>query len=291
MGSDALVTLLTWDRLVPWKILSLPGRVTADFVPVGYGSRSTVFRGRSKEDSTLWVVTRPIPEDLHPPSLVAKITVKGLYTKENCPARLRSKGIEELLEQWYWVAVSNPEQSEFFELNDASSALRTLRIKSFSVMRSFPGGTESVRKAFGPCMRQSRDRTVFLSYTHHESAQFAMSLAGGLREEGFSPWLDSLTLPLYEVEQEESPSSERLSKLIRIGLQHSRLVVVIATKNYGDTTWTRKERDWIRTRWRKTGQLRCVEITRGASKLRNCDKRFEEDSPESIAHKIADWWK
>jgi hypothetical protein len=102
MRSDALVTLLTWDRLVPWKVLSLPGRVTGDFLPVGYGSKSTVFRGRAKEDSTLWVVTMPIPEDLHPPSLVAQITVKGLYTRENCPTRLRSKGIEEL-SKWGWA--------------------------------------------------------------------------------------------------------------------------------------------------------------------------------------------
>jgi hypothetical protein len=291
MGSDALVTLLTWDRLVPWKVLSLPGRVTEDFVPVGYGSKSTVFRGRAKEDSTLWVVTRPTPEGLHPPSLVARITVKGLYARENCPAHLKSKGMEELLEQWCWVAVSDPEQSEFFELNDASSALRKLRIKSFSVMRSFPGGTERVRKAFGPCMRQSLDRTVFLSYTHDESAQFALGLAGGLREEGFSPWLDSLTLPMYEVEREESPSLERLSKLIRIGLQRSRLAVVIGTKNYGNTTWTRKEREWIRTRRRKSGQLRCVEIVRGASKLRNCDMKFEDDSPKKLARKIALWWR
>ena len=291
MKTDALVTLLTWDRLVPWKVLSLPRRVTDDFVPVGFGSKNTVFRGRAREGSTLWVVTRPTPKGLHPPSLVAQITIKRLYTKENCPASLRSKGVEELLDQWHWVAVSNPKQSEFFELNDASSALRTLQIKSFSVMRSFPGGTEKVREAFGPCVSQTRNRTVFLSYTHAESAPFALALAGGLREEGFSPWLDSLTLPLYEDDRGESPSLERLSKLIRIGIQRSRLAVVIGTGNYGKTRWTRKERDWIGARKRKSGQLRCIEIMRGASKLRCYDKRFDEDPPGELARKIAVWWK
>lgn len=291
MGSDALVTLLTWNRLVPWKVLSLPTRVTGDFVPVGFGSKSTVFRGRAREGSTLWVVTRPTPERLHPPSLVARITVEGLYTKENCPARLRCKGVEELLEQWCWVAVSNPEQSEFFELNDASSALRALGIKSFSVMRSFPGGTERVREAFGPCMRHTRNRTVFLSYTHAESTEFALALAGELRTEGFSPWLDSLTLPLYEVDREGSPSHERLSKLIRIGLERSHLAVVLGTRNYGKTAWTRKEREWIRTRRANSGQLRCVEIVRGANKLRCYDKKFDEGAPRDLARKIAVWWK
>jgi hypothetical protein len=291
MGSDALVTLLTWDRLVPWKVLSLPTRVTGDFAPVGFGSKSTVFRGRAKEGSTLWVVTRPIPEDLHPPSLVAQITVKGLYTKENCPVRLRSKGVEELLEHWHWVAVSSPDQSGFFELNDASSALQKLQIRSFSVMRSFPGGTERVREAFRSSMTQAQNRTVFLSYTHEESSQFALALAGGLREEGFSPWLDSLTLPLYDVDREKSPLSERLSKLIRIGLLRSRLAVVIGSENYGNTAWTRKEREWIRTLRRKNGHLRCVEIVRGTNKLRRSDKQFTHNCPRELARKIATWWE
>ncbi|MCP3997656.1 MAG: TIR domain-containing protein [bacterium] len=291
MESDALVTLLTWDRLVPWKILSLPKRVTDDFFPVAYGSRNKVFRGRAKEGSTLWVVTRPEPRGLHPPSLVARITIKGLYTTENLPPHLRSKGVEELLDKWCWVAVSNPEQSEFFELNDASSALRTLQVKSFRVMRSFPGDTRRVNRAFGPCMRRARNRTVFLSHTHAESAEFALALAGALREDGFSPWLDSLTLPLYEVDRKGGPAPERLSKLIRIGLRHSRLAIVIGTKNYGNTVWTRKERDWIHVQRRKGSELRCVEIVRGTSKLRSCDRRFDEECPRAVARKIADWWR
>ncbi|MDB4584648.1 toll/interleukin-1 receptor domain-containing protein, partial [Draconibacterium sp.] len=141
------------------------------------------------------------------------------------------------------------------------------------------------------CMRQSRDRTVFLSYTHHESNEFALSLAGELREQGFSPWLDSLTIPLYEVEKDKSPSNERLSKLIQIGLQRSSLAIVIGTRNYGDTKWTHKERDWIQTCCRKSGQLRCIEIlTGGAGKLRNCDMIFEDNSPKNLAGKIAVWW-
>ncbi len=292
MGSDALVTLLTWDRLVPWKVLSLPGRITDDFVPVGYGSRSTVFRGRAKQKgSTLWVVTRPRPEGLHPPSLVARLTIEGLYTKQDCPARYRSKAVEELLEQWGWVAVSNPEESEFFELNDASSALQTLQIKSFSVMRSFPGGTERVQEAFGSCMRQARDRVVFLSHTHQESAEFALALSRELREEGFSPWLDSLTLPSYKIDRVASPSPRRLSKLIRIGIQRSSLAVVIGTESFGNTVWTSREREWIRARRRQSEQFRCVEIERGARKLRSCDGRFAEEPPRALARRISAWWQ
>ena len=290
MKSDALVTLLTWDRLVPWKVLSLPKRVTDDFVPVGYGSENTVFCGRAKKGCTLWVVTRPVPQGLHPPSLVAKIAVEGLYTAENCPPQFKSKGMDKLFEGWGWVAVSEPGQSEFFELNDASAALQELRIKTFSVVRSFPGGSRDVEEAFGPCMRQVRNRTVFLSYTHDESTPFALDLAGELRKVGFSPWLDSLTIPLYEVDREESPSHENLAKLIRIGIRNSRLAVVIGTRNYGNTLWTERERKWIRTRRRESGRLRCVQIVRGANKLRSYDVRFDEESPGDLARKIAGWW-
>lgn len=292
MGSDALVTLLTWNRLVPWKVLSLPTRVTGDFAPVGFGSRSTVFRSRAnKEGATIWVVTRPGPGKLHPPSLVAKVTVKGLYTKENCPTRLRSKGVEDLLDYWRWVAVSIPDQSQFFELNDASSALQELKIKSFSVMRSFPAGTDRVQEAFRASMTQGQNQTVFLSYTHKESSQFALALARELRESGFSPWLDSLTLPLYDVDREKSPFSERLSKLIRIGLHRSQLAVVIETKNYGNTAWTKRELRWIHTLRKKSGQLRCIQINRGSNRQRNYDKQFDEDSPRELALKIATWWR
>jgi len=292
MGSDALVTLLTWDRLVPWKILSLPARSTDNFAPVGYGSKATVFRGRVRKGSTIWVVTRPIPESLHPPSLVAQITVQGLYTKENCPSSLRSKGIKELLDRWGWVAVADVGKSRFFELNDASSALNELQIRSFSVIRSFPGGTDKVREAFSSCVRQAQNRTVFLSYTHAENRSFALELARGLREEGFSPWLDSLTIPSYKLRGDRDPNLERLSELIRIGLERSCLAVVIATENYGNTEWTRREREWIRTLKRSSGLLRCVEIRRGAkSKVRCYDERFDEDGPADLAHKIADWWK
>lgn len=112
-----------------------------------------------------------------------------------------------------------------------------------------------------------------------------------MREEGFSPWLDSLTLPLYEVAREGSPSEERLSKLIRIGLQRSCLAVVIGTQNYGNTRWTQMERKWLRNLRRGGKRLRCVEIMRGASKLRACDKRFDEDRPVDLARNIAAWWR
>lgn len=291
MGSDALVALLTWNRLVPWKVLSLPRRVTDDFVPLAYGSKSTVFRGRARKGSTLWVVTRPIPERLHPPSLVAKVAVEGLYTIKDLPAHYRTRGIESLMKKWTWVAISNPKQSEFYELNDARLALQTLQIKSFSVMRSFPGGAKNVQDAFASCRKQTRARTVFLSYTHAESARFALALAGGLREEGFSPWLDSLTLPRYEMSREPGPTPERLSMLIRIGLHRSRLAIVVGTSNYGSTPWTRREREWIRRRRRETGELRCVEISRGAYRMPSCDRSFPDAPPRELARKIAVWWK
>ena len=289
--SDSLVTLLDWDRVVPWKVLSLPNLLSDDFVPIGYGSKSTVFRGRARKNSTLWVMTRPEEKAVHAPSLIARIKVEGLYTKDNCPQHLKSKGVEELLCQWGWVAVSDPTRSEFFDLNDASRPLQKLGITSFRVMRSFPNGTQKVAAAFRPCMKRARDRTLFLSYTHAESASFALELAKELLRHRFSPWLDSLAIPRYDLRPKEGPSKERLSKLIRLGIRRSHLALVVSTKEYGNTYWTRKERQWIRERWKQHGRPRCVQILNGARKLRKCDKEFETGPASVVASNIADWWR
>lgn len=293
MRSDALVMLLTWDRLVPWKVLSLPERVEDEFVPVGYGSNSTVFRGKAKKGSTLWVVTRPLPEGCHPVSLVARIKVRGLYTKENCPEELKSKGVRDLLNIWCSVAVSDPRQSEFFELNDATKALDKLGIDNFRVMRSFPGDGPRVRKAFQDCTKRARNRTVFLSYTHKDgdNKRFAVDLAEALRKKGFSSWLDSLTIPRYVIKRKKSVTSERLSKLIRIGIQRSNLGVLIETENYGKTPWTRKERRWLGEHRAGDKSFRCVKIVKGKDRIRSYDNTFADAPAEDLADEIHDWWK
>lgn len=290
-STDALVALLTWDRLVPWKVLSLD-RHTSDFAPVGFGSRSTVFRGRVRKGTTLWVVTRPRPEKHHPPSLVARITAEGLYTPDDCPARLRSKGVDDLLSQWGWVAVADRSESRFFELNDASPALEDLGIRSFRVMRSFPDGTERVRRAFASSIEQADHQTVFLSHTHAESRSFALEVARALREVGFSPWLDSLTIPMYDVARDGDPAADRLSRLIRLGLSRSRLAVILSSKDYGATEWTRRERRWICDMKRQGADMACVEVRRGgASKVPCSDVQLDEARPSELARSIADWWR
>jgi hypothetical protein len=122
-GSDALIAYITWNRVVPWKILSLPDRPEADFFPMGYGSDQRTLKHRAKKGTTLWVVTLPWVETqprqgVEPRGsvqvttypfffLVARLDIAGVYKCwSEVPLRLRSRGVRELLEDWGWVAVA-----------------------------------------------------------------------------------------------------------------------------------------------------------------------------------------
>ena len=137
-----------------------------------------------------------------------------------------------------WVAVAKPERSEFFDFNDSGQALRDLNLSLGNrADRIWLGTEKKVDKAFSRSVRQAQKQTVFLSYTHLESQEYAVDLAEALVRAGFSPWLDALAIPEYDVDREFAPSEERLTKLIRLGIRRSSLSVVISTKEYSHP-WT-----------------------------------------------------
>jgi hypothetical protein len=299
--SDALVAYMTWDRLVPWKVLSLPERVTEPFYPVGYGSKHTVFRGRADRGATLWVVTKPQLKSTYHPTLVAKIRVLRRHSAESgmrprrgaAPLRdPHQKAIDELLRQWGWVAESDPRASRFFELNDASAALGKLNLTTqlLGLRKIVKVDAARARDSFRSCTRRAKERTVFISYAHADAERLALDLAEALLARGFSPWLDALTIPRYDVELEDDVRPYRLGKLIELGIQRSQLGIALVTHRYAATTWTRRERDWLRRRSAQDARFRCLRILGKGRKLSWCDAKLDPAPPDELASQIKRWW-
>ena len=64
-----------------------------------------------------------------------------------------------------------------------------------------------------------------------------------------SPWIDALSIPKYRAKARASRdrivSEPRLEKLIKLGIEKSKLAVVIRSKTYLRASWTKMELDHI----------------------------------------------
>ena len=311
--SAALIAYVAWDRVVPWKILSLPEKEGATFFPIGYGSGQAVLHKRAEPGSQLWVLTIPVAKahspdrQVFPPTLVARIQVQALCSKASCPEALRAKNVERLLDRWTWVAVGDPAQSRFFELNDASPALMHLGImepgepaslelaRKFQSIRYLPEGNQ-VQQAFDEVDTHAQKKAVFISYTHAEGTQLALQLASELAPLGFHLWLDALTIPLYNVAKEDDCQPHRLRQLIRLGVQQTQLAIVLNTPAYAQKSdpcgfnWTQWEYDLIREKQQADAGLRCIQVNMGGTPLSALSPRFEANLPEALARAIAGWF-
>ncbi len=262
-----MISLLTWDRVAPWKILSLPRPASKKFAPAGYGSASSAFASISRQHGTIWVVTKPKHSDL-PPTLVAKIHATQSYTV-NSPDR--TKELDDLLEQWQNVTVADSRSSRFYELNDASNALAELGItmQELGLHKHRLVPAEDATTAFRSCT--SNKPTVFISFTHAQGAPFAFRLAIELLQHGFRPWFDALAIPRFDLEGGRHRDVVRLRQLIQLGIDHADLAIVVKTKDFGHTRWTRFERKWIRERRRDDPTFRCIQIVYGGKPLHDFD--------------------
>jgi hypothetical protein len=311
--SSALIAYVAWDRVVPWKILSLPEKDDAPFTPIGYGSRQAVLRKRALPDSFLWVITIPTLRShagrlqILPPTLVARIEIAALCSKDDCPAALRTRGIGLLLNQWTWVAVAKPGNSRFYELNDASPALQQLGMmearetlnlsiaKRFQSIRHVPDAARA-QAAFESLDLQAQHKTVFISYTHAEGAIAAQQLASELSVLGFHLWMDALTIPFYNVKKEDDCRPHRLQQLIRLGIRKTQLAIILNTPAYASKTdacgfnWTQWEYELILEKKRINPSFRCMEIDMGGKPLTGNLKRLSGKLSGSLGKAIADAW-
>ncbi|HSB70805.1 MAG TPA: hypothetical protein VLT62_15870 [Candidatus Methylomirabilis sp.] len=129
-----------------------------------------------------------------------------------------TRNLKELWEIWNAVAVADPCASEFYDLNDATRALRRLGIiprgaakgaDHLRVIRKQLGrrvqkilrlrtSAKQAERYFSGCMQQGKRRSVFISYAHIDGEDYALQLAQNLMRRNWSPWLDALALPRYD---------------------------------------------------------------------------------------------
>jgi hypothetical protein len=234
-----IIAFMKWERLVPWKVFSLkefPGR---PLVPIGFGSRFREFHDWAEPKSQIWVITKISNQH----SLAARITVREILDRNSMPEeQWPSQGVR-LLKIWRFVTTADLDNSEFFETNNATSVLKANGIQ-FGRNRTLVCQEESLEDMFKTCMEQGR-RTVFISYRWGEAKKFAKGLAKELRKEGFSPWLDAMALPEYEADRESEKDAPRLNRLIKSGIERSKFAIVIDTRTYGESYWTRLEQDYL----------------------------------------------
>jgi len=282
MENKAVVALLTWDRVVPWKILCLPDNAADEFAPIGFGSDVRKFH----EGDTIWVVSVPRGIPGVRATLVARVKVHHHYERTTRRDRC-SKFLSDMLDQWKFVGTSNG-GSGFFELNDATKALEKLGLSSsrLGFRKSVVVDPTKAASAFRGCM-SSRKPTVFLSYTHAEGESVAVSLVPELFKRGFRPWLDRLTLPGFSLGRSKRVEMKRLRQLIRQGVGDSGHAVVLKTKSWGQTGWTKEERRWIRARRRDDDGFRCAQVVFSGRKLAGFDACLDAAPPAELAHRIA----
>jgi hypothetical protein len=152
-------------------------------------------------------------------------------------------------------------------------------------------------------MDQARHRTVFISFTHAggysgvNGERFALDLAQELLTHGFSPWLDALAIPRYDLAREDDCSPRRLERLIELGITRGHLAIALMTEDYAQRTdrcgmnWTQAEQAQILARRSQSGLFRCVQVMRGGPELAGFDHTFGRGSAREVACAIAEWWE
>lgn len=269
------VAFMTWKRVVPWKILSLKAHPDEPLKPLGFGSRSLDFQNLLRPGAKIWVVTRISNEF----SLAGCVTVQDVLDRKRMPRESWPADMRDLLAQWRFVARAVRGQSEFFETNNAGPAIAHHNVR-FAQNRTIAYFAASLDESFQACMDQGR-ATVFLSYRWEEGRRFAIALAREFRRRGWSPWLDALALPAYEARREPGVDAPRLQRLLTLGIEKSRLAVVINTTTFAETAWTRFELDHIR----RSG-VPWFQVMRGGTQ-RACDEApIFSRKPEEVVQEI-----
>ena len=269
------IAYMAWERIVPWKILSMMAHPEERLAPLGFGSRNRDFSKLLEPGSQIWVVTRISNEF----SLAGRVTVQEILDRNSIPQERWPKGIAGLFMKWRFVARADLKNSEFFETNNAEPVMLKHNIR-FAQNRTVFYNEAPLSASLKTCIEQGRE-TVFLSYRWSEGRRFAIALARELRRNGLSPWLDALSIPAYEAKRDPGVDAPRLKKLIKSGIEKSKLAVVINTETFAETSWTRLELDHIR----RSG-IHWLQVMRGVTE-RKCDEPpIFSRKPEEVVQEI-----
>ncbi len=337
MGSN-LLAYMTWNRLVAWKILSLEISGNKELVPIGFGSNQQIFMKYAKPGSVIWIFSIPsvkIPGDKnihrYRPTLIARIKVKQLLHKKSPQLnRYPTQGVKRLMSYWKNVAISDFEESEFYELNDATKLLLALKFQSQSgeshlvnPIGYIPKRTEtsenqklrislaqqlqSVRRisdTTNTCIvelekhaQEVRENTVFISYAHGDGRNYPLELADSLLDRKWSPWVDSIAVPSKRKRQSENILPDRLLRLLEYGIKGSSLFIGLISDNYIrkdkeiDVRWTLKEWYLAQEYKQKSSGLSCIQVSKNTANLPDSDKIFKYNQANLLANSITKWWK
>lgn len=234
------IAFMAWERVVPWKILSMMARPNKSLVPLGFGARYHDFYKLLEPGSRIWIVTRISREF----SLAGCVGVRMILDRNELPREKWPEEAKGLLAQWRYVALADQASSKFYETNNAAHVLAKHQV-AFAQNRTIVYRDGSLQDSFSSCIEQARE-TVFLSYRWNKGRRFAIALAREFRNVGLSPWLDALSMPRYEASREKGVDAPRLQTLIELGIEKSQFAVAINTEGFGRKTWTKMELDHIR---------------------------------------------
>ncbi len=91
------VAYMAWERVVPWKILSMMARPDEPSVPLGFGARNRDFNELLEPGSYIWVVTRTANEF----SIAGRVAVRDILDRNCIPQKKRPKNIGGLFAKWW----------------------------------------------------------------------------------------------------------------------------------------------------------------------------------------------
>ena len=315
--ANNLVAYVRSDIVASWRLRSLT--YGSGKGPLGYGSNAPVFRNNVDEDSVLWVFTMPTlklprtPIRYYRPALAARIRVSRLLTLSTCPPELSIYSrVGTFLNSWEYVAYSSPEKSIFYELNDATQGLMELRWQGRKIVEDPPhsqvrshGRTQGLRRIFesrfqaprrvgddsvavlSKTVSRASESTAFISYSHSDGRESALSLAEELLEHGISPWLDSFVVdPNLE-------SPEDVARSLMHGIDRSSIFIAFVTKDYLSV---RSGFNWTEAEWRYATADRdgrrsrcCIQIDWGGRVDEVCELLGDRET-KLLATAIAARW-
>lgn len=269
------IAYMAWERVVPWKILSMAACPGARLAPCGFGARNRDFKACLEPGSQIWVVTRIAGEF----SLAGRVTVGELLDRDRISRDRWPEELAGLLVQWKFVARADPARSEFFETNDAGPVLARHQVR-FAQNQTISYHGAPLTGSFQACTDQA-SKTVFISYRWKEARRFAIALAREFRRQGLSPWLDALSIPAYKNKGDPEVNEQRLQKLLQLGIEQSKMSVAINTGTYAKQGWTRLELDHIRRQ-----EAPWFQVMRGGAELECAEPPLYSRKPSQIVQEI-----
>lgn len=232
-----------------------------------YGSNDAhCFAKHADAGSTLWVFCPQ--RQPYPPSLVAKLVIRGRDDDGTCdprPPRALVARFKNGKKPFKYLACGDPDKSTFYGLNEVGSILPALDYedhlefrgrewrsgygRKFQRPRLLAGGNLS---ALLTLEKEAREKLIFISWKHADhSKRKVEELARILARSGYSVWLDKLALPhaRFALGRFHGDGNDLLLRLLETNLAHCEFLLSLDSHHYGTESgesginWTKIEQE------------------------------------------------